>query len=179
MATLTTPRLQLRRWRDDDIPAMAEINADPEVMRWIGDGTTSDEQATAAATARCERHWDEHGFGLFAVEIRATRELAGFTGLNTPNSWPEILPAVEIGWRLGRQHWGRGIATEAARAALNFGFTDRGLDRVLSICRTGNDASENIMRKLGMHLDRDTTAPTGYPVRVYALRGTYRHEHDS
>lgn len=107
------------------------------------------------------------------------QELAGFTGLNTPNSWPEILPAVEIGWRLGRQHWGRGIATEAARAALNFGFTDRGLDRVLSICRTGNDASENIMRKLGMHLDRDTTAPTGYPVRVYALRGTYRHEHDS
>lgn len=169
MATLTTSRLRLRRWRDDDIPAMAVINADPEVMRWIGDGTTSDHQATAAGTARSEQHWEEHGFGLFAVEIRATGELAGFAGLATPNFLPEILPAVEIGWRLGREHWGRGIATEAARAALDFGFTDRGLDRIVGIHQIGNDASGRIMQKLAMHLDRETTDGRGRPVRVYVI----------
>jgi RimJ/RimL family protein N-acetyltransferase len=125
MATLTTPRLLLRRWREDDIPAMAAVSADPEVMRWIGDGSTADDRATAAAVARCEESWDQHEFGLFAVEISATGELAGFAGLAIPNFMPEVLPAVEIGWRLGRRHWGRGIATEAARAALRFGFADR------------------------------------------------------
>lgn len=139
MATITPSRPLLRRWRDDDVPAMAAINADPDVMRWIGTGATADRQATAAAITRGERNWDECGFGLFAVEIRATGELAGFTGLAVPHFLPEILPAVEIGWRLGRRHRGRGLATEAARAALHFGFTERNLDRIVSICQTGND----------------------------------------
>jgi RimJ/RimL family protein N-acetyltransferase len=169
VVSLTTSRLLLRRWRDDDVSAMAAINADPEVMRWIGDGTVADHEATAAATARVERHWEEHGFGLFAVEIRATGELAGFTGLNIPRSLPEIMPAVEIGWRLGRSHWGRGLATEAARAALDFGFTDRGLDRIVAIHQVGNDASERIMRKLGMHPDREITDGRGKRVRVHAI----------
>ena len=175
MGTLTTSRLLLRRWREDDLPAMAAINADPEVMRWIGDGTPIDDGATAAATARAEQHWETHGFGLFAVEIRATGELAGFTGLNTPYSLPEVLPAVEIGWRLARQHWGRGIATEAARAALDFGFTDRGLDRIVSIHQLGNDASGRVMQKLGMHLDREITDNRGRPVRIHTIsRREYR-----
>jgi RimJ/RimL family protein N-acetyltransferase len=148
---------------------MAAINADPEVMRWIGDGTPVDLEATAAATARAERHWEEHGFGLFAVELRATGELVGFTGLNVPRTLPEIMPAVEIGWRLGREHWGQGLATEAARAALRFGFTDRGLDRIVGIHRTGNAASARVMHKLGMHLDRDTTDGRGHAIRVHAL----------
>src|SRR5919112_4902302 len=175
MVTLTTPRLLLRRWREDDLAAMAAINADPEVMRWIGDGTPLDDDATAAGTARAEQHWETHGFGLFAVEIRATGELAGFTGLNTPYSLPEVLPAVEIGWRLGRQHWGQGIATEAARSALDFGFTDRALDRIVSIHQHGNDASGRIMQKLRMQLDRDITDRRGRQVRIYAIsRRNYR-----
>jgi RimJ/RimL family protein N-acetyltransferase len=169
MVTLTTSRLSLRRWREDDVPAMAAINADPEVMRWIGAGTPIEENATAAGTARSEQHWKTHGFGLFAVEIRATGQLAGFTGLNTPYLLPEVLPAVEIGWRLGRQFWGRGIATEAARAALDFGFTDRGLDRIVSIHKVGNDTSGRIMQKLGMQLDREITDGHGHRVRVYAI----------
>jgi len=175
MVTLTTSRLLLRRWREDDLPAMAAINADPEVMRWIGDGTPVDDEATAAATARSEQHWETHGFGLFAVEIRASGELAGFTGLNTPYFLPEVLPAVEIGWRLGRQYWGQGIATEAAQAALDFGFTDRGLDRIVSIHQLGNDASGRVMQKLGMQLDREITDSRGWRVRIYGIsRNDYR-----
>jgi RimJ/RimL family protein N-acetyltransferase len=169
MVTLTTSRLLLRHWREDDVPAMAVINADPEVMRWIGAGTPIDEDATAAGIARSEQHWETHGFGLFAVEIRATGRLAGFTGLNTPYFLPEVLPAVEIGWRLGRQFWGQGIATEAARAALDFGFADRGLDRIVSIHQVGNDASGRIMQKLRMQFDREITDGHERRVRVYAI----------
>jgi RimJ/RimL family protein N-acetyltransferase len=182
MVVLTTSRLLLRRWREDDLPAMAAINADPEVMRWIGDGTPIDEEATAAGIARSEQHWETHGFGLFAVEIHATGELAGFTGLNTPYSLPEVLPAVEIGWRLSRQYWGQGIATEAAQAALEFGFTDQGLDRIVGIHQLGNDASGRIMRKLGMQPDREITDNRRRRVRIYAIdRSDYhpagpRHE---
>jgi RimJ/RimL family protein N-acetyltransferase len=177
MNGLQTPRLLLRRWREDDIAPMAAINADPEVMRWIADGATADYERTAAAIAACERSWEERGFGLFAVEIRATGDLAGFTGLAIPTFLPEILPAVEIGWRLGRQYWGQGLATEAARAVLHFAFADRGLDRVVSIHQVGNDASARIMQKLGMRLDRQTINPSsGRPARVYAIT---RPEYDT
>jgi RimJ/RimL family protein N-acetyltransferase len=106
---------------------MSAINADPQVMRWIGDGSIRDERQTKAGIGACEREWDRHGFGLFALELRATGELIGFTGLAVPEFLPEVMPAVEIGWRLGRPFWGQGLATEAARAALRFGLIDRGL----------------------------------------------------
>src|SRR5471032_1571712 len=89
------------------------------------------------------------GFGLFAVEIRSTGELAGFIGLSVPDFLLEVLAAVEVGWRLGRSHWGQGLATEAAAAAVRFGFEERGLERIVSIAQVGNDASERIMTKLG------------------------------
>ncbi|WP_410818426.1 GNAT family N-acetyltransferase [Micromonospora sp. 050-3] len=170
MARLETPRLVLRRWRDDDIMPMTAINADPDVMRWIGSGTPADPERTAAGIAGCESAWDEHGFGLFAVEVRQTSELAGFAGLAIPTFLPEVMPAVEIGWRLGRPYWGQGFATEAAHAALHFAFVDRELDRILSIHQIGNDASERVMQKLGMRLDRETIDPScNRPTRVYAI----------
>jgi RimJ/RimL family protein N-acetyltransferase len=87
-----------------------------------------------------------------------------------PDFLPEVLPAVEIGWRLGRQFWGQGYASEAAHAALEFAVEDCGLDRVISIARIGNDASENVMRKLGMTPERQTTHPVhGFPLRVHAI----------
>lgn len=88
---------------------MAAINADPEVMRWIGDGSPIDEEATAAGTARSEQHWDIHGFGLFAVEIRATGELAGFTGLNTPTRCPRSCPPSKSAGA-----WAGGIGVRAS-----------------------------------------------------------------
>ncbi|UQI47015.1 GNAT family N-acetyltransferase [Streptomyces sp. HU2014] len=159
MTTLRTPRLTLRRWREDDLGPMADIHADPEVMRWIADGSVLDREETAAAVARWEREWEERGVGLFAVEVRETGRLAGFAGLSVPEYLPEILPAVEIGWRLGRAHWGQGLATEAARAVLDFALRDRGLGRVVSVHQVGNDSSAKIMRKLGMRQDRVATDP--------------------
>ena len=102
MIELATPRLVLRGWREDDLNALAAVNADPEVMRFIGDGSVRDREQTAAGLAMMEREWAERGFGIFAVEVRDTGQLAGWVGLAVPAFLPEVLPAVEIGWRLGR-----------------------------------------------------------------------------
>ncbi|MCZ4124550.1 GNAT family N-acetyltransferase [Streptomyces sp. H39-S7] len=176
MTEIRTPRLLLRRWHDDDLAPMAEINADPQVMRWIDDGSVRDLERTAESIERWEEEWDDEGFGIFAVELLASGELAGFTGLSVPEFLPEVLPAVEIGWRFGRQFWGQGYASEAAHATLEFALQDRGLDRVISIHQVGNDASENVMRKLGMVLDRDTVDPrSGRPLRVHSIDLTEFH----
>jgi len=142
---LETSRLLLRRWTARDVVPMSRINADPEVMQWIGDGTTRAEDQTRVFIKRCEEMWETQGFGLFAVEIRETGELAGFVGLSVPTFLPEVMPSVEIGWRLGRSLWGKGIATEAAKETLHFGFEDCNLNKILSICQMGNGASERIM----------------------------------
>src|SRR4051812_36535564 len=136
MTEIRTPRLLLRRWHEDDLAPMAEINADPQVMRWIRDGSVRDLESTAESIERWEEEWDDEGFGLFAVELLASGELAGFTGLSVPEFLPEVLPAVEIGWRFGRQFWGQGYASEAAHATLEFAL-ERGLDRVVSIHQVG------------------------------------------
>jgi RimJ/RimL family protein N-acetyltransferase len=170
MSEIRTPRLLLRRWHDDDIAPMADINADPRVMRWIGDGSVRDLDHTAADIEYWEEEWDDEGFGLFAVELLASGELAGFAGLSVPAFLPEVLPAVAISWRLGQQFWGQGYASEAAHATLEFALQDRGLDRVISIDRVGNDASQNVIRKLGMMPERETTHPAcGFPLRVHTI----------
>lgn len=169
-AFLETPRLRLRRWQDEDLDGFAAVNAQPEVMRYIHDGRTLDRAATAERLAAYRRHWDAYGFGLYVVEIRETGELAGFTGLAVPTFLPEIMPAVEIGWRLGRAHWGRGLATEAAQAVVAHARAELGLRRLVSIHVVGNEASARVMVKLGMSLERETVQPdTGRRVRVYAM----------
>jgi RimJ/RimL family protein N-acetyltransferase len=170
VTTLRTARLVLRRWQESDVEPMAGFNADPEVMRWIGDGTVRDLDQTRAGIAKIEREWEHSGYGLFAVELSRTGELAGFAGLTVPYFLPELMPTVEIGWRLGRQFWGQGIATEAAAAALRFGLITRDIERIVSIFQIGNDASERVMVKLGMSFDRHTVDPgTTRPVGVYAI----------
>jgi len=164
----------LRRWDvDRDLDAYAAISADPEVMRFIADGATRSREFCAKQLEAFERAWDERGFGLFALERIDSGELIGFTGLAVPDFLPEIMPSVEIGWRLARQHWGHGFATEAARAALTFGFEEVGLDRIVSVHAVGNDASGHVMQKLGMQLERETVHPAhGIAVRVYAIDRT-------
>ncbi|MGW1542190.1 GNAT family N-acetyltransferase [Streptomyces sp. NPDC002309] len=170
MTEIRTPRLLLRRWHDDDLVPMADINADPRVMRWIGDGSTRDLERTAEDIERWEEEWDEEGFGLFAVELLASGELAGLTGLSVPEFLPEVLPAVAISWQLGSQFWGQGYASEAAHATLEFALQDRGLDHVVGINRVGDEASENVLRKLGMTPDRETTHPEhGFPLHIHRI----------
>jgi RimJ/RimL family protein N-acetyltransferase len=169
MTDLLTARLRLRRWRDDDVDAMERINAHPEVSRWIGDGSGCDRVATAAEIAGFERVWETYGYGRFAVELLDTGELVGFTGMAILGDVPEIMPAVEIGWRLGRPYWGRGLATEASAAALAFA-AQAGLRRVVAVHLVGNDASARVMRRLGMHFDRETVENVnGEPIHVYAI----------
>lgn len=172
---VVTPRLHLRRWRGDDLDAMAGINAHPEVSRWIGDGSGCDRVASAAEIARFERVWETHGYGRFAMELRDTGELVGFTGMAVLDDIPEIMPVVEIGWRLGRDFWGRGLATEGSVAALRFA-AQVGIDRIVGVHLVGNDASARVMHRLGMRFDRETVESVyGLPVHVYAadLTGPY------
>ena len=170
MTEIRTPRLLLRRWYDDDLAPMADINADPEVMRWIDDGSVRDLDATAEEIERWEDEWDEEGFGIFAVELLASGELAGFAGLSVPEYLPEVMPAVEISWRFGSPFWGQGYASEAAHATLEFALQDRGLDRVISVDRISNEASLNVVRKLGMKPERETTHPVyGFPLTIHAI----------
>lgn len=166
-ARIETERLVLRRWEAGDLEPYAAICADREVMRWIGDGTTRTVEECAASIKRFEQMWEERGFGPFAVELRRTGRLVGFNGFLSPDFLPEILPAVEIGWRLARNVWGQGLATEGAAAALHFGFDTLGFERVVSIYQIGNSASGRVMEKLGMRLERETVDPAnGRPLRV-------------
>ena len=168
---IETERLVLRRWDvDADLDAYAALCADPEVMRFIGDGSTRSREECVEQLHKFETAWDEQGHGLFAVELAPEGALIGLTGFATPEFLPEIMPAVEIGWRFARAHWKCGYATESARAALAFGFDQARLERIVSVHIVGNDASGHIMRKIGMHLERETTHPgNGRAVRVYAI----------
>src|SRR5437667_8519927 len=111
MREVETERLRLRSWRDDDLEPFAAINADPEVARFLRDGTPATREQTAELLARIREHWEEHGFGLWAAELKDAGELVGFVGLAVPTFLPEVLPSVEVGWRLARVRWGQGLAT--------------------------------------------------------------------
>ncbi|MFF5705084.1 GNAT family N-acetyltransferase [Streptomyces sp. NPDC012794] len=170
MTEIRTPRLLLRRWTDDDLVPLSEINADPEVMRWIGDGSALDLEETAEAIERWEEEWDDEGFGVFAVELLASGELIGAVGLSAADDLPETRHQVQITWRLGRPFWGQGYASEAAQTVLEFALQDRGLDRVVAVNRLGNDESANVIRKLGMEEDGQASDPrTGDRLSLHSI----------
>ena len=165
---ISTSRLLLRRWLAKDVEPFAAICGDPEVMRYIGSGVTRSAEQARASIGAFEREWDENGHGLFAVERLDNGRMIGFTGLSQPAFLPEIMPAVELGWRLARDSWGSGYATEAARAALDFALTELRLPGIVSIYQKENGASARIVEKLGMRFDRETRDPTcGRLVEVY------------
>lgn len=168
---LRTERLLLRRWRDADRAPFAELNADPVVMEHFYE--QPDRAASDDLVDRIEAHFDREGWGLWALEVEDGR-FAGFVGL-----WPTpphlaFSPAVEVGWRLARHAWGRGVATEAARAALADGWERVGLDEVVSMTTTTNLRSQAVMRKLGMTRDPAEDfdlpkIPEGHPLRRHVL----------
>jgi RimJ/RimL family protein N-acetyltransferase len=167
---IETDRLRLRTWRDDDLEPFAAMNADPEVARFLRDGTPAPRQASEDLLATIRDHWEEHGFGLWAAEMKETGAFIGFVGLAVPTFLPEVLPAVEVGWRVARSYWGRGLATEGGAGSLAYGFDGLGLERIISICRPANVASWRVMEKIGMWPERDTIHPVlGGPLRVYEV----------
>lgn len=170
MHTLVTDRLMLRRWKQEDHAPFAAMCADPDVMRYIGNGSTRTAEQTSRAIRRFENEWDERGFGLFAVDAKQTGSFVGFTGLSWPDFLPEVLPSVEIGWRFLKSSWGNGYASEAAAAVLSHGVNTLGITDIVSIYQVGNLASQRIMQKLGMVFDRKTIDPTcEREIEVYRL----------
>jgi ribosomal-protein-alanine N-acetyltransferase len=150
-SALRTERLALRRWRDADREPFAALNADPTVMERLATTLTRDE--SDAFVDRIERGFEERGFGLWAVEVIEGPSFVGFVGLNVPSFEAEFTPCVEVGWRLARDAWGHGYATEAARAAIADGFTRVGLDEIVSFTTPGHTRSRAVMERLGMTHD--------------------------
>lgn len=148
LAELTTDRLLLRAWTDADREPFAALNADPEVMEHFPSVLTraeSDHMVDLIAEGLTRRGW-----GLWAVELREDGAFIGFVGLNEVPFEAEFTPAVEIGWRVARPYWGRGYATEAARAALDCAFGTIGLDRVVSFTALSNVRSRAVMERIGL-----------------------------
>jgi RimJ/RimL family protein N-acetyltransferase len=148
---LQTARLLLRRWRERDLEPFAQLNADPEVMEHFP--ATLSRGQSDELVARIERGFERDGFGFWAVELREERSLAGFVGLGFVRDRMPFAPAVEIGWRLGREHWGKGIASEAALAARDHGFQTAGLVQIVAYTTARNERSRRVMTRIGMHHD--------------------------
>jgi ribosomal-protein-alanine N-acetyltransferase len=170
--TLHTSRLHLRPWRDEDLAPFAAMNADPRVMEFFP--KPLDRAESDALVARIRDHHAQHGFAQWAVEVPGVADFIGFAGLSIPRFEAHFTPCVEIGWRLAREYWGRGYATEAARAALEYGFQDLKLEEIVSFTTTANLRSRAVMERIGMTRspedDFDHPAlPEGHPIRRHVL----------
>jgi RimJ/RimL family protein N-acetyltransferase len=146
---MTTERLLLRRWKPEDFEPFRELNADVEVMKHFP--STLDARQTAAGLKRVEAHFERYGWGLFAAEYQ--EKFIGYIGLFHVPFKAHFTPAVEIGWRLARSYWNRGLASEGARACLDFGFSQLGLREIVAFTTPGNLASRRVMEKIGMQHD--------------------------
>jgi len=152
---LVTSRLVLRKWRDDDLEPLAALNADPEVSRHLGGNITRTESQAMAGRMRI--HWAQRDFGVWALELRgdagergASGPLIGLCGIVVPRYETKFSPFVEIIWRLATAHWGKGLVTEAARAALEDGFTKHDFPDVVGTTVQQNQRSWRVMERLGM-----------------------------
>lgn len=157
--TLTTDRLVLRPLAVHDLDELAALHAE-ESFWWYPFGRGCTRAETEDFLARTIRGYEDPGMAVSAVVVAATGELAGWAGLAVPTFLPEILPAVEVGWRLGERYRRQGFASEAGRAWVRYGFDVLGLDTIVSIYEPDNVASGAVMRRLGFTLERETTHPT-------------------
>jgi RimJ/RimL family protein N-acetyltransferase len=177
---IETGRLILRQWRDEDAGPLAAMNADPEVLRFFPSVQTR--AGSDAMLGRLREKWADDGLCFWALEAKG-EGFAGFTGLNRPGFTAHFTPCVEIGWRLVRSAWGKGYATEAARASLAYGFGTLGFDEIVAFAVAANSRSHAVMERIGMTRDRDgdfehPDLAAGSPVRRHVLyrlvRGDWR-----
>jgi RimJ/RimL family protein N-acetyltransferase len=168
MVEIEKKRLLLRGWGEEDVEPYARMCADPEVMRFIGDGSTLNREQSGEQVSRFVRHWEEQGFGLWALEEKESGTFIGFAGLAHQEDWTEDRHKTEVGWRLDRAFWGRGLATEAAKASVTYGLETLGLERIISIIQPENTASRRVAEKAGL-TSRGETRWRGTPVVWYAI----------
>lgn len=148
---LATERLILRGWQSSDVEPFADLNADPDVMRYFPAVLSRAE--SEAMINRIKAHYEAHGFSLWAVEHRQSGQFIGTIGLSIPTFQAPFMPAIEVGWRLARPFWGQGFATEGAKAAMRHGFETLGLAEIVSFTATVNQRSMAVMQRLGMTTD--------------------------
>jgi RimJ/RimL family protein N-acetyltransferase len=175
MAEISSERLVLRDWRESDLAPWAAMNLDPEVREYLGPALSAED--AAASVSSFQHDLDHNGFGFWAVEVRATSEFIGFSGLDTVE---DRMPfsGVEAGWRLARAAWGHGYATEAATIALKYGFATAGLSEILAVTAATNLRSQAVMWRIGMTTDpgedfHDPDVPEG-PLRRQVLYRKFR-----
>lgn len=171
-ATLSSERLILRPWREDDLDALAALCADPEVMAHFP--APLDRAGSAALLGKLMTHQAEHGFTFWCLERQVDAAVIGFTGLARVSFAAPFVPAVEIGWRLARPYWGQGYALEAAQRALCFAFDELELAEVVAFTVPANHRSWGVMQRLGMRRDpaddfEHPSLPEGHPLRPHLL----------
>jgi ribosomal-protein-alanine N-acetyltransferase len=160
--SIETERARLRMFRDSDLEDLTKLFADPDVMRYLGNGEPCDRAEAQKALESISAHWERHGFGRWVLEDKQTGEFIGYGGLRSLFGTPEVV------YHLAKRHWGKGLATEMARASLKFGFNERGFDRIVAIAKPPNAASIHVMEKLGMHFEMRTSY-YGIEVVQYAI----------
>ena len=165
-------RLRLTTWREEHAEPFARMNADPRVMEFFPNSLSREE--SDAVIARIRTHFELHGYGQWAIELRDSGKFIGFVGLSIPSFEAHFMPCVEIGWRLAYEAWGKGYATEAALASLRFGFKDIGLESIVSFTTVTNHRSRRVMERLGMTHDPadeflHPNLPEGHPLRPHIL----------
>ncbi|RFA29903.1 GNAT family N-acetyltransferase [Alkalilimnicola ehrlichii] len=163
-------RLYLRQWQASDLAPFAELNADPRVMAHFPNRL--DRAQSDAMAERCRALIEERGWGFWAVEEKASNTFIGFVGLHTPAADLPFSPCVEVGWRLAYPFWGKGLATEAAKVALQIGFNELRLDEIVSFTAVSNQRSRRVMRRLGMQaagVFEHPAIPAGHALRRHYL----------
>ena len=164
---IETERLVMRQFEERDLDPFAAICGDDDVMRYMAAGRGISREDTWRSMATTLGHWRLRGFGMYAVEFAMTGELIGRIGFLLPEGWP----GFELGWLLGRPYWGRGFASEGARAALDVAFSDLGRPEVISLIHEENVASMRLARRLGQSLWRTETV-FGIDANVYGIRAS-------
>ena len=173
LPVIETARLQLRMLRPSDLDDLAALILDPDVMRYVGNGKPGTVEEADSALKSIIRHWETHGFGRWAAIDKESGEFAGFGGLRSLMGTPEVVYHFAKAW------WGRGLATELARASLRYGFEEHRFDRIVAIAKPENSASIHVMEKIGMHYEQHTSY---YEIAVvqYAISlETFVWDHDS
>ena len=172
LSELLTERLILRRLQESDLEPIAAMNADPRVMEYFPAAFSRAE--SEAFVERVREHFAKHGFGFWIVESRNDGDILGLTGLLRPRFEAHFTPCVEVGWRFAVAHWGKGYATEAANAALRFGFESLRLDEIVAYTVPQNRRSRRVMEKLGMSRSESDdfdhpNVPERHPLRRHVL----------